>query len=286
MSRIDNLKISIVTPVYNGETVIKDLLNSVIDQKYSNWEMIVQDGQSSDDTVKIVDAFDDKRIKIYSERDNGMYDALNKAIERASGDYIIHLNSDEQLMGGALSDIVAQINEKPKFDAYCFGVIIIDKKRNPKVFRAAYPQKSLFIKLFNLDILTAGIVYKEDIFDKIKFNTKQKAVSDALLFLDLVKKFSVYYSNMYTSFFLIEGKNLSLEKVAIREREDIKSSVLFDNLSYYLFYLPRKLYKLYFNCIKYKGPNGSVRIFFNGKKVERSTSNISYKLVWKDLIES
>jgi glycosyltransferase involved in cell wall biosynthesis len=278
-------KITIVTPVYNGENVIKDLIYSIVDQDYQNWEMIIQDGKSTDKTTEFVGSFNEKKIALFSEKDNGMYDALNKAIKKASGDYIIHLNSDEQLMEGALTEIVAQINKKPNYDVYCFGVVIIDKKRIPRVFRAAYPQKSLFIKLFNLDIMTAGIVYNTDVFRKIKFSTKYKAVSDALLFIELVKTFKVYYSNIYTSFFLIEGKNLSLEDIAFVERESLKSSVLFGNVCYFLLYIPRKIFKLYSNCRIYTGPNELVRIYSKGEKVKKSTSSISHKLMWDKLVQ-
>lgn len=273
-------KISIVVPAYNAGTTIEDLLLSVLDQDYHNWEMIIQNGNSSDKTVEIIESFSDDRIKIYSEDDEGMYDALNKAIDKTVGDYILHLNCDEQLMKGGLSKIVKETKDNPGYNVYCFGVIIVNENREPKVFRTAYPQRSLFIKLFNLDILTAGIVYKHEVFDSISFNTEFKAVSDALLFIDLLNNFKIFYSELYSSIFLIEGNNLSLAKDAIEERKNIRQSVIMSSFLYIILYYFRKIYKLLYNCHVYTGPKDSIRIFEKGDKNYKDTLGLSSKLNW------
>lgn len=280
MDNHGNFKFSIVTPVFNGETVIGDLMHSIVSQDYLDWELIIQDGKSNDKTLEIINSFSDHRIKVLSEEDEGMYDALNKGISRTSGNFIIHLNCDEQLMEGALRKIVDEINSKPQYDVYCFGVLIIDKNREPRVFRSAYPQISLFIKLYNFDILTAGIVYRKDIFKKLVFDTEYKTVSDALFFIELLKYFEIFYSKKYISLFLIEGKNLSLASKAVVERVRIKKTVFLSWLTYFLFYIPRKIYKIYNNCHIYKGPRNTIELFYEGEKVKKNFRHISYRLNW------
>lgn len=280
MNDHSNFKISIVTPVFNGELVIGDLIHSIVSQDYFDWELIIQDGKSNDKTLEIVNSFSDHRIKVFSEEDEGMYDALNKGIARTSGNYIIHLNCDEQLMEGALRMIVKEINNKPIYDVYCFGVLIIDKKREPRVFRSAYPQISLFIKLYNFDMFTAGIVYSKDVFKKLEFDTDYKTVSDALFFVELLKYFEIFYSKKYVSLFLIEGKNLSLASKAVDERVRIKNTVFLPWLTYCLFYIPRKLYKFYNSCHVYKGPRDTIELFCEGKKIKRRLTDITYRLNW------
>ncbi len=77
---LDNLKISIITIVYNREKTIKDTINSVLNQTYKNIEYIIIDGKSTDSTLNIVNSYKDKISKIISEKDDGLYDALNKGI--------------------------------------------------------------------------------------------------------------------------------------------------------------------------------------------------------------
>lgn len=282
MDNHGNFKFSIVTPVFNGETVIGDLMHSIVSQDYLEWELIIQDGKSNDKTLEIINSFSDHRIKVLSEEDEGMYDALNKGISRTSGNFIIHLNCDEQLMEGALRKIVDEINSKPQYDVYCFGVLIIDKNREPRVFRSAYPQISLFIKLYNFDILTAGIVYRKDIFKKLVFDTEYKTVSDALFFIELLKYFEIFYSKKYISLFLIEGKNLSLENQAFSERNKIKSSVNLNKIKFVLLYFARKFYKYYFKCHIYFGSTDPITIFIKGQKNRKSLINLTHKLNWND----
>jgi glycosyltransferase involved in cell wall biosynthesis len=277
------MKISIITPVFNGENVIKDLICSILDQDHKNWELIVQDGKSTDNTVDIIQAFSDSRIKVFSEKDNGMYDAINRGIARSTGEFILHLNSDEQLLEDALKVIVREIKDNNIYDVYCFGVLVINKDREPKVFRKAYPQSKLFLKLYNIDIFTAGIVYKKKVFNNLKFKTNYKTVSDALLFYDILKNdYKVFYSNSYTSLFLSEGENLSFGEQAIKERNSIRNSLMLPTFSYNIFYYFRKLYKIYHKCHVYNSSKEIICIYHNGEKLKRKTNNITYRLNWHD----
>lgn len=89
------MKISIITVCYNSESTIKDTIHSVIGQSFKNIEYIIMDGGSADSTLAIIDQYKDKISKIVSEPDNGMYDALNKAIDLCTGEVIAILNSDD-----------------------------------------------------------------------------------------------------------------------------------------------------------------------------------------------
>ncbi len=87
--------ISIITVVKNNEGTIEKCIRSVIDQKYNNIEYIIIDGNSSDKTLSIIKKFENKISTIISEKDNGIWDAMNKGIQLAKGDIIGFLNSDD-----------------------------------------------------------------------------------------------------------------------------------------------------------------------------------------------
>ena len=93
-----DMKVSIITPCLNSETTIRDTIESVIRQSYQNMEYIIVDGGSTDRTVEIIEEYMDVfagRLRYISEKDNGIYDAMNKGIQRASGSVIGIINSDD-----------------------------------------------------------------------------------------------------------------------------------------------------------------------------------------------
>lgn len=91
------MKITIITVSYNSEKTIKDTIESVLNQTYQNFEYLIIDGQSKDSTLDIVKSYKDSRIKLISEKDKGLYDAMNKGIKLATGDIIGIINSDDVL---------------------------------------------------------------------------------------------------------------------------------------------------------------------------------------------
>lgn len=94
------MKISLITPWFNSEKTIEDTIKSVLMQDYDNYEHIIIDGKSKDNTLKIIEKYkkDYKgRIKIVSEKDKSLFDAMNKGIRLATGEIIGILNSDDVL---------------------------------------------------------------------------------------------------------------------------------------------------------------------------------------------
>ncbi|MGE7999166.1 glycosyltransferase family 2 protein [Lysinibacillus sp. NPDC093190] len=88
-------KISIITACYNAEKTIEQTIQSVINQTYDNIEYIIIDGASTDGTMNIVEKYKDKIDKIISEPDEGIYDAFNKGVRKATGEYINFMNADD-----------------------------------------------------------------------------------------------------------------------------------------------------------------------------------------------
>ena len=92
------MKISIITATYNSAATVRDTLESILQQTHQDWELIIEDGLSRDDTLSIVREYEPRchgRMRIFSEKDEGLYDAMNRGIARATGDVIGILNSDD-----------------------------------------------------------------------------------------------------------------------------------------------------------------------------------------------
>lgn len=105
------MKVSIVMPVYNGEKYIEYAIKSIINQSYKDIQFILVDGGSSDNTMSIVEKYKKYFYLIISERDKGMYDAINKGFSKSSGELMLWLNSDDFLFPNAISTAVYIMTE-------------------------------------------------------------------------------------------------------------------------------------------------------------------------------
>src|SRR3954468_18033565 len=129
------MKVSIITVTYNSAKYVEDCINSIIRQNYSNIEYIVVDGDSTDGTIDIIKKFSPHITKWISEKDNGMYDALNKGMRLATGDVVGILNSDDVLASAdVISDIVNCFKEN-NVDSLYGDLVYVDPFDLQKVLR-------------------------------------------------------------------------------------------------------------------------------------------------------
>lgn len=117
-------KISIVTPTFNSVTTLPETIESVQGQDYKNWEHIVIDGGSTDGTVDLL--ADYPHLQWTSEPDEGHYHAMNKGIERASGEIVAILNADDCYRHDTLGEVATAFEKNPTWDALFTDVIYID----------------------------------------------------------------------------------------------------------------------------------------------------------------
>lgn len=112
-----NLKISVVTPSYNQGQYIEQTINSILDQQYSNLEYLVLDGGSTDNTLSVINKYEQGHFFWESQKDKGQSDAINKGFQLATGDIINWLNSDDYYEKGSLHYVANQFQD-PKVNCY------------------------------------------------------------------------------------------------------------------------------------------------------------------------
>ena len=180
-----SFKISIITVVKNNDKDLENNIKSLQKQKYKNFEHIIIDGGSTDKTIDIIKKYNDKIHYWISEKDNGLYDAMNKGINIASGDIIGILNADDIYYENALMYVNKYFNEIPKLD-FLFGSVYKHKLLhgyNPKKIMWSfgfYTSHSVgfFIKISSQKILG-------------NYNTKYKYSADYDLFYRMIVKFKM-----------------------------------------------------------------------------------------------
>jgi len=130
------MKISVITVCYNSENFISTAVESVLSQSYGAVEFIIVDGNSSDNTVSIVRPFQDQYpIRLLSEPDEGLYDAMNKGIKMATGDIVGILNSDDFFYDDQVLSKVAKAFEDPSVQATIGDIVFVRDNDLNKVIR-------------------------------------------------------------------------------------------------------------------------------------------------------
>lgn len=209
------MKVSIITPSYNSLNFLKDCYESVQNQNYHNIEHIVIDGLSSDGTQEWAK---DKNIKFKSEKDNGMWDAVNKGIDLSTGDIIIQLNCDEQLMENVIEKCVEVFKKNESMDFFVGDVIFINEDSTFNCYRKALTIKKDLIISLSLYASTCATFYRKKIFDSQKFDTDFKDSADADFVYKLLEEGYKYkLLKFYTSIFMIRSDNKQISKNAYEE---------------------------------------------------------------------
>lgn len=186
---MDNLKVSIITVSYNSQDTIQNTIISVLHQTYSNIEYIIIDGNSTDNTVNIIESFESKITKYISEKDTGIYDAMNKGIKMSSGDIVGILNSDDKFYDEFVIEKVVKGFNKNDIDAV-YGDIIFKNPINNKVIRY-YSSKRFNSNKFKYGIMPAhpSFYAKKELFDKLGYyKTDYKISADFELLLRFMYK--------------------------------------------------------------------------------------------------
>jgi glycosyltransferase involved in cell wall biosynthesis len=185
------LKVSIVTCTYNSEAYIFDCLNSISSQDYPEVEHLIIDGESSDSTLDICNGFEHKKdLKISTGKDNGIYDAMNKGLKKASGDIIGILNSDDFYPDDNIISAVIKTFEKEDCDAVFGNLQFVDSKninRIIRVWNSSPYRENAFLNGWHPPHPTFFV--KKEIYDKFGlFDPSLEVSADFELMLRFIEK--------------------------------------------------------------------------------------------------
>jgi len=165
---------SIITVVLNGENIIRTTLDSIANQTYKNFELIVIDGGSTDNTIEMVNCFQKNiNLKYLTEKDDGIYDAMNKGIELSKGKWILFMNAGDCLFDQDTLQYLASSIKSTDHIIYGDNKVIYSSKKQ-KV-RKAGQYKDLWK---GSQFCHQSSIIKSDIHKRIKFNTSYRLAAD------------------------------------------------------------------------------------------------------------
>ena len=132
-------KLTVITPSFNQGRFIERTIRSVLDQGYPNLEYVIVDAGSSDETIEIIRRYEDRLAWWVSEPDDGQSDAINKGLERTSGEIVAYLNSDDYFLPGACETAGAALEERP-CSWVAGGAFDVEEGTPPKRLRVWRPK--------------------------------------------------------------------------------------------------------------------------------------------------
>ena len=178
-------KISVIVPFYNSEKYLKKCIKSILNQTYSNFELILINDGSFDNSISIINEFDDKRIKIYNRKNYGVGNSRNFGLLKATGEYICFIDSDDYIDNDYL-EILVEILEGNSADIVCCSY----KKNslNLEILNSIEAIKNCIKLPEKIPMSVVGKIYRKKILNDIPF-----VVSSFLK----AKKIIYYEKNMY-----------------------------------------------------------------------------------------
>ncbi len=220
------MKFSIITASVNSARTIGACLASVDAQSFGDWEHLLVDGASIDGTLESIRARPDPRRHLVSEPDSGIYDAWNKGIRRAKGDYLLFLNSDDELFDrDVLRDLASTLDKKGN-PSIVHGHLLAVEPQSGYSYLDGRPA-NLESFLYRMDFCTLASLVRRDVFERVGGYDERYAISADYdwairLFRGLPPSDIVFVDRVITRFCLGGRSNTSQDR-AYQEIDEIVS---------------------------------------------------------------
>ena len=164
------IKFTIITVCYNTSKTIRETIDSVLGQTYQELEYIVVDSKSEDGTVEILQSITDKRLTFISEKDSGIYNAMNKGLKMASGDYLIFLGADDIFYD---KDVLKKVAGKlTGSNDVAYGDVML--KTRQRLYNGAFSRWTWGHR----NICHQSIFYPKSVYGRYMYNEKYRSVAD------------------------------------------------------------------------------------------------------------
>jgi glycosyltransferase involved in cell wall biosynthesis len=250
--------ISVIIPLYNKEKIINKTLQSVLFQNFNNFEIVIVDDGSTDDSIKVVNSICDDRIHLIRQKNGGPGKARNTGVAYAKGEWILFLDADDELADGALNNL----NKLAEANAYAN---IIDGSfcvRTTTSNKETIYSEGLFINnnyksFFFRETLpsTGHTLFKADLIRKYPYKENIRRYEDVEMIMRILRDAKIVTTSKITFYVNSDFSSASTARKTIKEdflgHLDFKNKSFWEKMSLYQFYLwernhyPKEVNKLY-----------------------------------------
>ena len=218
--------ISIITVAYNNKNGLKETIKSVINQTYRNFEFVIIDGGSNDGSKELLESYSSQIDFWVSEPDKGIYNAMNKGIRKASGEYLIFMNSGDRF---SANDILEKITPHFNNEDIVYGNAYYELE-NRKKYEYKIPSKITIGSLLKEPICHQSAFFRKELFEKYGlYDENNKIASDWTFMMDIFvhHNISQKYINEFISIFEKTGISSTNNNLGVGEQK----KYLADNVS-------------------------------------------------------
>lgn len=236
-------KISIITVVYNDGQNISRTIESVINQSYKNVEYVIIDGGSVDSTVQQINKYNDNIDVFISEKDKGIYDAMNKGIHACSGEWLLFLNSGDFFHSNDILDLMSGYVEQNNNSDIIYG----DFNVLSEGVKFSFVNKATDVKRIKKDMIFChqACLIKRSLHQKFIYDLEYKICADYDFFLKSYLEGANFYKIPETIATITNGGLSDINRINVfKERLKIKNSLAPSVLNYFYFF--KSITYLYF----------------------------------------
>lgn len=187
-----NALVSVILPVFNAEKYLSQAIESILEQSYTHFELLILNDGSSDRSVEIIQSYSDSRIRFHDSRQNtGLVSQLNKGLQHSAGQYIARMDADDIALPNRLKDQVDFLEQNPSVGLCgCFVVAFDDRKEYFKSLLPATHDEICAFLLFGSPFFHPSIMIRKSVLteNKIVYATGTDSSEDYYLFVDLHDK--------------------------------------------------------------------------------------------------
>lgn len=241
--------ISIVIPLYNKETSIANSLNSIFQQEFSDFEVVIVDDGSTDNSVSIVESRQNSHIKLIKQKNGGPSKARNTGVLHASGEWILFIDADDEMLPNALKYFKQYIENVPDADMFLGEIVINDgkTKRLSTLHKYGFIENPFkeyaYGRLFQC---SGSTLYKKSICLKHPFDERIRRYEDLQRLFNLYREYKLYAIKKPVAQINLEYSSASRARKDIKEDFlgylDFKGKSFWEKMALYSFYLGEREY--------------------------------------------
>jgi glycosyltransferase involved in cell wall biosynthesis len=254
------MKLSIVTVNKNNAPGLEKTCLSIVTQTYQNFEWIIIDGNSEDNSIDIIKKYSNRAAYWVSESDTGIYNAMNKGIKSSSGEYLLFLNSGDYLINPwTLQEAFDEIKNSQYTDVYFSNAV------SCSYYIYKYPQEITLDYLLHFSINHQNCLIRRELFKNQLYDENYKIISDSYFLIKQIIENKITFFHIKTMISIYDDingisskapkisrleKELALKKLNVIIKKNISVWNILKNIKYILPYGIYKLLKLFLNYIR------------------------------------